>query len=242
MKDFDDFENLEDFGFSEDSHAECNSEPFDAAAWEAHLEELGKRITDTRWQLGDWLLKGEPHYPSIGAGEIQGMAAFDIYSIAEGTTGIGRSALRELARVAKRFPASLRSESCTWAHHRVLARLIPNADDNTLKEWLTRAADERMSVADLRKSIDRPRELTKARSFIVTVSLKVWETLKDFADYEHSSVQTIAAQWLTENAESDVTQASRELALAQTEERRREKRRKVGKRLARAYDALGLNR
>src|SRR6187399_855931 len=44
-----------------------------AQAWEAYLKELAKRDQVVKWELGDWLVKGEKHYPSLDPADIPGM-------------------------------------------------------------------------------------------------------------------------------------------------------------------------
>jgi hypothetical protein len=211
--------------------------------WLVRGRELAKRDAEVKWELGDWLTEGEPHYPDIGAGEIQGVPAVSVYSVAENITGLARGTLRDLASTARRVPPSVRTDACTWSHHRALINALPDADEDTIKQWLKRAADEKMSVAELQDALRSPvTEAVKEKSFLVTVPLNVWETLKDFADHECSSVQKIAALWVSENSRLEKTQAARETARLLVKERRREKRRRVGLRVARTYDPLGLQR
>ena len=51
-----------------------------------------------------------------------------------------------MAWVASRFDLSLRNDQLTWSHHVLLAPL----DADAQREWLKRANEERLSVADLR--------------------------------------------------------------------------------------------
>jgi hypothetical protein len=51
-----------------------------------------------------------------------------------------------MAWVASRFDSSLRNDKLTWSHHVLLAPL----DADAQRQWLGRASEERLSVADLR--------------------------------------------------------------------------------------------
>jgi len=211
--------------------------------WLVRGSELAKRDAEVKWELGDWLVEGEPNYPAIDVGEIPGVTGLDFYSVAERITGLARSTLKDLASTARRVSPSVRTDTCSWSHHRALINALPNANEETLREWLTRAANEKMSVGELQKAL-RPRitEPTLEKSFLVTVPLRVWETLKDFADSKRSEVPKIASQWLVENAELPETQTQRKCERNETRERRREERRRVGLRVAMTYDPLRLRR
>ena len=214
---------------------------FDVVAWEMRLKELAKSNTEVRWELGDWLLKGENNYPVPPDGEFPGVG---FYIVAAEITGLAANTLRDLASTARRVPASVRTDACTWSHHRVLVNALPDADEHTLRKWLTRASEEKMSVPKLREAV-RPRKPKPygEKSFVVTVPLGVWETLKDFADFERSKVQEIATQWLVETSEQPEIQSGRSVAKKQTAERLYQKRRRNGLRsMAVTCDLLGLNR
>lgn len=227
--------------------------PFDEDGWKARGEALGKRyeelweesprkLNQCRWDLGDWLVEGAPHYGEDGE-IICGHRTEDVYLMAEGITGLKRYTLKDLCSTARRFPASVRTDACSWTHHRALVNALPNADENTLREWLQRAANEKMSVAKLQKEIRSPKGAPiKEKSFCVTVPLRVWETLKDFADNKKSTVGKVAARWLVNEAGLADTEMNRIMAKQETEERRRKRRQQIGRMVARAYDPLGLRR
>jgi len=220
-------------------------EQFDLMAWQGRLEELAKSDTDVKWQLGDWLLKGEPHYykePTEHDYQYA-IAGEAFYSYAESVTGLAANTLRDLASTARRVPVSVRTDACTWSHHRVLVNTLPDADETTLREKLKQAVDQHLSVSRFKKSLSGVgvgKKPTLKKSFVVTVPLDVWETLKDFADEEQSTVQQIAAQLLiSHDAEEEVVRL-REMARKNTRERRHKQRQKVGRRVARSYNPLRL--
>lgn len=233
------------FGEEESVTEESTTQPprFDVGACESRGRELAKSDADVKWKLGDWLAENEPLYPSIGQGKIPGQPAFDIYTYAEGVSGLPRATLKELACIANRFSVFVRTDALSWSHHRVLAKARPSADETELIGWLEKAVEEKLSVSAFRKAVGSPvRVSVKAKSFLVTVPLDVWETLKDFADVKRSGVQKVAAEFLTWAMREERTQADRKLARKSTKERRREIRRAVGLRVARDYDPLGLRR
>jgi hypothetical protein len=117
----------------------------------------------------------------------------------------------------------------------VLINARPKDGEEQLKEHLRRAAEENLSVAQFRDELKSFKPSKKEKSFIVTVGLDVWETLKDFADEEKSSVQKVAAEWLANALLAEDIQARREVSKRIAEERRYEQRKQSGQRLARAY-------
>jgi hypothetical protein len=227
--------------------------PFDEDGWKARGEALGKRyeelleespgkLNQCQWDLGDWLVEGLSHYGEYSE-VIRGYRTPDVYTEAEQITGLSRYTLKDLCSTARRFPRSVRTDACNWSLHRKLRNALPKADENTLRAWLQRAADEKMSGDKLVKEIRSPKgSPTKEKTFRVTVPLSVWETLKDFADNENSPVGAIARRWLVNEANLADTQMNRTMARQDTEERRRKRRQQVGRMVARAYDPLGLRR
>src|SRR5580704_282194 len=144
---------LEPWELDQDSAGQNQELTFEMEAWEMRGVELARKDTDVKWELGDWLNEGEPHCPEIGPGEIPGMPACSVYTYAEKITGLSRSTLRDLAKTARCVPESVRTPSCSWSHHRALARARPDADEETLRQWLKRAVDESMSVEQLHEAL-----------------------------------------------------------------------------------------
>jgi len=247
--------------------AERIAEEQEAASWEARGKELAKlhaealsllrtrewltkdreKLTKCQWQIGDWLIEGERHHPVGRQGEVVSGYYIpeppDLYSIAEEITSLTRYTLKDVASTARRCPPSVRTDACSWTHHRAIANALPKADHDEWKQWLQRAADEKMSVAKLQKAIKHPRGApVKEKSFRVTVPLNVWETLKDFADNEKSTVQKIAQRWLVNQAGLADTESERIIAKKDVEARRKARRQEVGRKVATHYDPLGLQR
>jgi hypothetical protein len=244
-----------------DSHAGTvvNEEQpsFDGLAWQARGEELARRHADAlkastqdldwcKWKIGDWLVEGEPHYPPMASEVISGYKVEyppDVYAIAAGITSLKRYTLKDMSSTARRFPASARTDACSWTHHRALINALPKADENTLRQWLRRIADEKLSVAKLQKAIRSPTgKPVKEKTFRVTVPLSTWETLKDFADNERCAIQKTASRWIDERASLNETQAFRKAAKQETADRRYQKRRRNGLKVAETYDNLGLRK
>jgi len=212
---------------------------FDDEAWVAYLSELAKRDRDSKWEMGDWLVKGADHYGEASE-VLAGHTLPSVYSLAETITGLAYPTLRDLCSTARRCPVSVRTDRLSWSHHRVLVNAKPKATEEELREQLQKAVDERLSVAQFKetfKSVYKPATTTK--SFLVEVPLSVWEIIKDYADEEEVAVPEMAADWLSSAAE-EADGPQREVRKKFTAERRREKRRKVGRRVARTYNPLRL--
>jgi|ERR1700678_1500138 hypothetical protein len=222
----------------------------DDVAWTQEGKELAARETKTKWDIGAWLVKGKAHYPDFS--DIPGAPpGLGFYTMAAEITGLAETTLKDIASTYTRA-VSARTDACSWSHHRVLVNALetalPKADERTatewLKKWLDRAAEEKLSVAALKEAVNAPIDTTVnlTRSFLVRVPLNVWELLKDLADYERSSVAKIASHWLVETAKEDGMQLQRKWAKQETKDRRREQRSKVGKRVARDYNPLRMER
>lgn len=108
--------------------------PFDQ--WVELGERLGRANRLSGWLIGDWLNFGERKY---GETYSQGMDA----------TGLSYQALADYAWVAGKFDLSLRKENLSITHHKHVAAL-PTEEQ---QEWLDCAVAEEWSAADLRKAI-----------------------------------------------------------------------------------------
>jgi hypothetical protein len=97
---------------------------------------LGRMHQSLRFAIGDWLVLGEALFPTL------------VYQAAE-ALGMSEDGMREYLRVSERVPRSTRRKSLSWSHHRAVAALEPKAQ----KEWLKRAADERLSHHQLRDAL-----------------------------------------------------------------------------------------
>lgn len=112
------------------------------ADWLAAGRRLGAIGRCSQWWIGDWVRYGTAKWG-------------EKYTEAAKVTGYDPASLRNMAWVASRFDLSLRNDQLTWSHHVLLAPL----DAEAQREWLKRASDERLSVADLRLEL---RALRKA--------------------------------------------------------------------------------
>jgi hypothetical protein len=105
----------------------------DHADWLATGRRLGAIGRCSQWWIGDWVRYGTARWG-------------EKYAEAARVTGYDVASLRNMAWVASRFDLSLRNDKLTWSHHVLLAPL----DVDAQREWLKRASEERLSVADLR--------------------------------------------------------------------------------------------
>ena len=95
----------------------------------------------SQWWIGDWIRYG--------------VAAWgESYAEAARITGYDTGTLRNMAWVASEFDLSLRSDRLSWSHHALLAPLSIEEK----REWLARAVDDGLSVADLRAELRRAQE------------------------------------------------------------------------------------
>jgi hypothetical protein len=101
--------------------------------WLATGRRLGAIGRCSQWWIGDWVRYGTSRWG-------------EKYAEAARVTGYDVASLRNMAWVASRFDLSLRNDKLTWSHHVLLAPLEPDGQ----REWLRRASEERLSVADLR--------------------------------------------------------------------------------------------
>jgi hypothetical protein len=101
--------------------------------WLATGRRLGAIGRCSQWWIGDWVRYGTAKWG-------------EKYAEAARVTGYDAASLRNMAWVASRFDPSLRNDQLTWSHHVLLAPL----DADAQREWLRRASEERLSVADLR--------------------------------------------------------------------------------------------
>lgn len=109
--------------------------------WLATGRRLGAIGRCSQWWIGDWVRYGASKWG-------------EKYAEAARVTGYDVASLRNMAWVASRFDLSLRNDKLTWSHHVLLAPLEPEVQ----REWLRRASEERLSVADLRLELRGVRE------------------------------------------------------------------------------------
>jgi hypothetical protein len=103
------------------------------AEWLTTGRRLGAIGRCSQWWIGDWVRYGAARWG-------------EKYAEAARVTGYDTASLRNMAWVASRFDLSLRNDKLTWSHHVLLAPL----DAELQREWLRKASDQRLSVADLR--------------------------------------------------------------------------------------------
>ncbi len=109
--------------------------------WLAAGRRLGAIGRCSPWWIGDWVRHGTSRWG-------------EKYVEAARVTGYDVASLRNMAWVASRFDVSLRNDKLTWSHHVLLAPL----DADAQREWLERASEQRLSVADLRLELRALRE------------------------------------------------------------------------------------
>jgi hypothetical protein len=102
----------------------------------------------SQWWLGDWIRYGTARYG-------------EKYTEAAKLTDYEVHSLRNMAYVASRFPdVSRRRDKLSWSHHAELAALNPEEQD----KWLSRAANEKLSVSALRTALRESRQPRESAS------------------------------------------------------------------------------
>ena len=109
------------------------SHELDVREWLMAGKRLGSVTRSCQWWLGDWIRYGNGRWG-------------EKYKEAARITGYDVQSLRNFAYVAGAVDVSRRRDDLTWSHHAEIAGVEPAEQDR----WLVMAADQRMSVADLR--------------------------------------------------------------------------------------------
>jgi hypothetical protein len=107
--------------------------------WEAAGKMLAHMSGAVHWWVGDWLNYGEGQFP-------------DQYTQAADLTGLHYQTLRDAKWVAGAIPVSRRRDKLSFAHHKEVAALAPQAQD----AFLEHAEAEGWNRSDLR---DRVKEV-----------------------------------------------------------------------------------
>lgn len=101
---------------------------------------IGKRLGGisrcSQWWLGDWVRYGAEKWG-------------EKYTQAAKITGYDPRSLANMASIAAAFDSSRRRDDLTWSHHVAVAAL----PEEEQEAWLSRAAAESLSVADLRTEL-----------------------------------------------------------------------------------------
>ena len=129
------------------------------AEWEALAESIGQAARSIGFIVGDWLVYGQGLFGIDGFPDKKVDHAS--YELAIDATGLDRSTLQNYAYVSRSIPFSLRTEQLSWEHHRLMAKLPGDQQE----QWIQRCLDEeqagrRISTRRLRKSISLGRVAT----------------------------------------------------------------------------------
>jgi len=136
--------------------------------WHSLATSIGHLARSVGFIVGDWLVYGQSLLGMEGQPDRRVDA--DAYRIAMEATGLDLSTLQNYAYVSRSVPFSVRSESLSWEHHRLLAKL----PEDQQKEWIEiclreNENGERMTTRRLRKSVNlgrlaNPEEVTPDNS------------------------------------------------------------------------------
>lgn len=108
----------------------------DQRQWTETGRRLGVISRGSQWWIGDWLRYGTAKWG-------------EKYAEAARITGYDTATLRNMVWVAAQFEPSLRNDRLTWSHHVLVAAM----EDEEKREWLERAAADKLSVSDLRTEL-----------------------------------------------------------------------------------------
>jgi len=109
--------------------------------------------------IGDWLVYGQSLFGCDGHPDRRVDAAS--YQLAIDATGLDLSTLQNYAYVSRNVPFCLRSEKLSWEHHRVLAKLPQDEQQEWIEACLSEEeAGRKMSTRRLRKSLNLGRVAT----------------------------------------------------------------------------------
>jgi hypothetical protein len=216
--------------------------------WESQLKSLAASYTENRWNLGKAIDEG---YQKFGEWidfiqPFPGSMGMSYYSYASSITGLTPGHLKDLRSTWVRWQefASVRTDKLSWSHHRVLINEVKEVTEPVLKEWVDKAVENEWSVGDLLKELKKkggPKPSKDTHTFEVTVPKRTWGTLKRLGATINGPGEA-ATNILINHCDDPAVQQISEVYEEQAKEKTHEARAKHGRRTARAYDPLGLQR
>ena len=121
--------------------------------WAALAPKLNEASRCIAFLIGDWLIYGDERFAREG-GKLHRRIKTGDYKLAVAATGLDRTTLQTYVHVARRVPPELRQEALSWEHHKAVAPLKPDEQ----QEWLEVVKEklvsgQPVSTRRLRKSI-----------------------------------------------------------------------------------------
>lgn len=107
--------------------------------WKAIGERITRIHSGSRWALGDWLVYGEMRADYL-----------NFYETAGEITGLGYSALRQTATLARQYEPHARRLNTIWSIYREALRLARHSR----MEHLRRAAEFRWTIEQFREHVE----------------------------------------------------------------------------------------
>ena len=128
--------------------------------WSELATSIGQAARSIGFIIGDWLVYGQNLFGTEGFADRRVDSAS--YQLAINATGLDLSTLQNYAYVSRNMPFSLRSERLSWEHHRLVAKLPENEQQEWIEACLAEEdAGRRMSTRRLRKSLNLGRIATQ---------------------------------------------------------------------------------
>ena len=127
--------------------------------WSELATSIGQAARSIGFIIGDWLVYGQSLFGTEGFADRRVDSAS--YQVAINATGLDLSTLQNYAYVSRNIPHSLRTERLSWEHHRLVAKLPENEQQEWIEACLAEEdAGRRMSTRRLRKSLNLGRIAT----------------------------------------------------------------------------------
>lgn len=108
--------------------------------WVSQGEVLRRRWAAFRWEVGDWVLRGDAEFGEYASQHFDSL-------------GLSQEQVAQYSWVAKRFPPYARNPELSWSHHRELAAI---ESPQERADMLDRAVVEGMTTRELKAAVRAP--------------------------------------------------------------------------------------
>lgn len=162
--------------------------------------------TAIQWVVGDWGVAGAEQINHWVSDEEAKSAEFDskyVYLLKQ--TNYSYQTLRDYAWVAANVPVSIRIDTLSFSHHRVIASLHDDDGNPLVKDqqkWLSRAIEGNWSVEQLKQAMKKKRPALLANSPLANKKTRqvfnsMWRDLEQGRAVKREKIQHLR-KWLDE--------------------------------------------